>query len=163
MRGNTGSMILNMMTKFFPAHLVKALFFKNSSCWSFFQSAGRLQAVWLNKWLAWGDISWLCSLPKGICCMWFPNLSVRNPQRPWWVILTWRPWIYAEHTHNKKCRDQDGNQKLTERSERSTSGIQIWEMNTRYWLNASKCDYHQVYHYLFDIIIILSAATAKAA
>lgn len=41
MKGNTGSMTLNMMTKFFPAHLVKSLFsLKTLFCWCFFQRAG---------------------------------------------------------------------------------------------------------------------------
>lgn len=51
--------------------------------------------------------------------MWFPNLSVCNPQRPWWVILTWR-WATLDfcrtHTKQQKCKEHDGNQEKTERS-----------------------------------------------
>ncbi len=96
--------------------------------------------------------------------MWFPNLSGRNPQRPWWVILTedGPPWIYAEHTPNKKCREHRGNQKLTERSERCTSGVQIWEINIVYWQKPGKC-WLQVKNSLLGINVILSTVTATAA
>lgn len=54
MKGNTGSMTLNMMTKFFHAHLVKSLFsLKNYFLLVLFSNVqDDSKAVWLNRWLA---------------------------------------------------------------------------------------------------------------
>lgn len=44
----------------YSLHIWWNLFFvKTLFCWCYFQIAA-------NKWLAWGDMSWLCSLPQGI-------------------------------------------------------------------------------------------------
>lgn len=142
MKGNTGPMILNMMTKFFPAHLVKSLFSLKTlfvGAFSNMQDDSRLSG-WVSGLPEETSVDFVPCLKASAVCGFLTCQAaiLRGLGESYW-LEDGPPWIYAEHTPNKKCRERDGNQKRTERSERCTSGVQIWEFNTAHWLKASKC------------------------
>lgn len=130
MKGNTGSMTLNMMTKFFPAHLVKSRFSSKTifvGAFSNVQDDSR-PSGWIS---GLPEETWVDCVPclKAFAVCGFltcQSTILRGLGESYW-LRDGPPWIYAEHTPNKKCREHNGNQKLTERSARSTSGVQIWE------------------------------------
>lgn len=121
MRGNTGAVILNMMTKFFPAHLV-SLFLKKKTLF-----VGTFSSIHGDSRLS-GCISCLpeetsvdfvpCLKAFAVCgFLTCQSAILRGLGESYW-LGDGPPWIYAEHTPKKKMQSVLGT-KSWQRGQRS--------------------------------------------
>lgn len=138
--GDTGPMIASMMTNFFRAHLVKFVFSLNTpSVGVFTSSQGDIRlSGWVSVLPGETSVDFVPCLKASAACGFLTCQSaiLRGLSDSYW-LGDGPPWIYAEHTPNKKCKERDGNRKMTERL---TSACHILANITRYRLpeNARK-------------------------